>query len=81
MAFTGTIPKRGRKRKMLFEAWRLGDSKPRMIAEQEKGNLWISPITESKINKEIMILSGTDDWSLVICKNFARKGHLFNAEK
>lgn len=66
---------------MLFEAWRFGDSKPRMIAEQEKGNLWISPITESKINKEIMILSGTDDCSLVTCKNFAKKRMSFNAEK
>lgn len=46
MAFTGSLPKEGRKRKMLSEAWRFGDSKPRMMAEQEKRNLWISSITE-----------------------------------
>lgn len=62
---------------MLFETWRFEDSKPRMMAEQEKRNLWISSITESKTNKEIMILSGTDDCSLVICKNFAKKRKSF----
>lgn len=75
MAFTGTLPKEGRKRKMLFEIWRFEDSKPRMMTGQEKRNLWISSITERKINKEIIfvILSGTDDCSLVICKIFSKK--------
>lgn len=68
---------------MLCEAWRFGDSKPRMMTEQEKRNLWISPITESKIKKEIifMILSGTDDCNLVICKNFAKKKEVFLMQK
>ncbi|XP_064281786.1 LYR motif-containing protein 4 isoform X1 [Passer domesticus] len=75
VAFTGTLPKERRKRKMLFGTWRFGDSEPRMMAEQEKRNLWISSITENKINKEIifMILSGTDDCSLVIGKILPKK--------
>lgn len=80
MAFTGTLTKEGRKRKMLFEAWRFGDSKPRRMAEEEKRNLWTSSITESKINKEIilMILSGTDDCSWVgISRNSAKKMKCF----
>lgn len=48
-----------------------GGTKMQMTAEQEKKkkHLWISSIRESQINKEIIfvILSGTDDCSLVIC--------------
>lgn len=79
MGFTGTLPKEGRRRKMLFGAWRFEDSKPRMMAEQEKINLWVFSIAESKIKKEIifMVLSGTDNCGLVICKNFAKKRKSF----
>lgn len=52
-----------------FQVWDLKILNPEWQLSRKKKNPWISSITESQINKEIIfvILSGTDDCSLVIC--------------